>query len=361
MLETILEYAAERLEASDEAGVLRRRHAEHFLALVEAAEPELRRDSAQWLDRLEEENGNLRAALDWLEASGDNQLLLRFAGAIWRFWYLKGHVAEGGQRLEVALRSDDRPTAARAHALNGSAVMALNSGDSAKTRHRAQEALGLHQRLGDRWGTAYAQFMLAQAANEEGDFETAAKLFGESVATFRELGDEHYALIAKFNLAIVIEDLGDAGRAHGLQEENLREARGMGDRQIEAHALTQLAMLGFRDDRLDSASSILGQALRIFVELGNVIEIAVNLGRFAAVLARGGHLETAAQLLAKSEALTKEIGAGLLSWAAERNARTMATIREHLDEAGVREAEAKGRAMTVDQAVALALGSAESS
>ena len=97
------------------------------------------------------------------------------------------------------------------------------------------------------------------------------------------------------------------------------------------------------------------------MELGSVLEIAVNLGRFAAILARTGQVESAAQVLARSEALSTEIGAGVLSWAAERNARTMATVRKQLDEAALAEAETRGRAMTVDQAVALALGSAESS
>ena len=106
MLETIREYAAERLEESGEAEELRRRHAEHFLALAEEAEPNLRgRSPREWLDRLEREHDNLRAALDRLEASGESELALRLAGALWRFWYLRGHLAEGRRRLESALRS----------------------------------------------------------------------------------------------------------------------------------------------------------------------------------------------------------------------------------------------------------------
>jgi predicted ATPase len=360
MLETIREYADERLESSGKAGEIRRGHAEFFLALVESAEPEIRRDSTIWLDRLEREHDNLRSALDWLEASEQRQDVLRFGGAVWRFWYMKGHLAEGGKRLEEALAADDLPTAARAKTLNGAAVMALNRGDAATTRRRATEALELHRALGDAWGAAYARFMLAQAANEEGDVKAAASLFEESLATFRGLGDDHYSWIAAFNLAIAIEDLGDVARAKALQEDNLHVARGRGDRHGEAHALTQLAMLAFQDERLGDASATLRPALRIFVELGSVLEIAVNLGRFAAILARTGRVESAAQLLAKSEALSTEIGAGVLSWAAERNARTTATISEQLNEAGLAEAEARGRAMTVDQAVALALGSTES-
>ena len=94
---------------------------------------------------------------------------------------------------------------ARAKALNGAAVMALNRGDAATTRRRASEALELHLALGNAWGAAYARFMLAQAANEEGDVKSAATLFEESLATFRALGDDHYSWIASFNLAIANE------------------------------------------------------------------------------------------------------------------------------------------------------------
>ena len=117
MLETIREYAAERLEESGEVEELRRRHADYFLGLAEEAEPNLRGSPGDWLDRLEREHDNFRAALDRLEAVGRRRdLALRLAAALWRFWYLKGHLAEGRQRLECVLLTDGRPTAARAKA-----------------------------------------------------------------------------------------------------------------------------------------------------------------------------------------------------------------------------------------------------
>ena len=109
MLETIREYAAERLEESGEVEELRRRHAAYFLGLAEEAEPNLRGSPGDWLDRLEREHDNFRAALDRLEASGAGETALRLAAALWRFWYLKGHLAEGRQRLEGVLR-DGRPS-----------------------------------------------------------------------------------------------------------------------------------------------------------------------------------------------------------------------------------------------------------
>ncbi len=196
MLETIREFAAGRLDKSGEADEMLRRHAEHFVSLAEAAFPNLRGSPKEWLDRLEREHENIRAALDRLEASGETELALQLAGAVSRFWYLRGHFAEGRRRLESLLPANASPTAARARALNGAAVMAANSGDIATARLRAEEALAIHRALDDAWGTAYSVYMLGFMACEEGDFSAAKPLFEESLRAFRELDDEHYTLLA---------------------------------------------------------------------------------------------------------------------------------------------------------------------
>jgi tetratricopeptide (TPR) repeat protein len=357
MLETIREYAHERLEASGDAKELRRRHAEHFLALAEEAEPHLRRDTLEWLDRLDREHDNLRAALDRLEASGDNELALRLAGAASRFWYLKSHLSEGRRRLESALLADERPTTARAKALNGAAVMALNLGDAAAARLRAEEALGLHRALGDAWGVAYSGMMVGNALAEAGDAAMAQPLLAEAVGVFRELGDEHYALIASTNLAWVTGELGDLERERALHEENLRQAREQGNERIEAAALAQLAIFARDEGRLEEASSMLKAAIRIEHGQGAVLDCAVDLGRLASVLARGRSAGVAARLLSSSEALTEGLGASVAWWAGRRNEETRATIRAQLDEVAFATAWEQGRALTVDEAVALALDS----
>ena len=122
MLETIREYAGERLEESGEAEELRLRHAVHFLALADEAFPNLLGTPGDWLDRLEAEHDNLRAALDHLETSGDTQSALQLAGALYRFWWMRGHLAEGARRIELLLAADSRPTAARGRALHGVAL-----------------------------------------------------------------------------------------------------------------------------------------------------------------------------------------------------------------------------------------------
>jgi predicted ATPase len=358
MLETIREYAAERLEAAGEGDELRRRHAEHLLAFAEEAEPHLRRDSAEWADRLEREHDNLRAAMDWGESAGERDLVLRLAGAVSRFWYLKSHLSEGQRRLESALNADQRPTTARAKALNGASVMALNLGDIATARLRAEEALALHRTLGDAWGVAYSTLMVGNALGERGDLADARPILAESVRLFRNLGDELYVLIANVNLAWVTGELGDPEAERAIHEENLRRARTLGNRRIEAGSLAQLAIFARDEGRLQDATEMLREAIRIDHILGNVLDVAVDLGRLASVLVLAGRGDKAARLLSSSQALTEKLGAGDFWWAGRRNEQTLATIRTQLDEAAAAEAWERGRALTVDEAVSLALEAA---
>ncbi len=355
MLEMIREYSAERLEASGKADDLHRRHAEYFQALAEEAEPHLHRDSAEWADRLEREHDNLRAAMDWGEAAGESEVALRLAGGVSRFWYLKSHVSEGQRRLESVLKADQRPTPARAKALNGAAVMALNIRDIATARLRAEDALALHRTLGNAWGAAYSTMMIGNAIAEGGDVANARPIFAESVRLFRELGDELYVLIASLNLAWVTGELGDTEAERAIHEENLRRARALGNRRIEAGSLAELAMLARDRGRLQDAAAMLREAIRIERALGAVLDVAVDLGRLASVLALGGTAGKAAMLLSSSQALTENLGAGVPWWAVRRNAQTLATIRTQLDDSAATEAWERGRALTVDEAVSLAL------
>jgi predicted ATPase len=356
MLETIREYATERLAESGEAQELGRRHAEHFLALAEEAYPHLRGSPKEWLDRLDVEHDNFRAALDWLEASGRTQLALQLAGAMSRFWYMRGHLAEGWRALESLLRADERPTAARARALNGVAVMAANGEDLATGRLRAEEALELHRKLGDAWGAAYSIFMLGIIATEESDWAKALPLFEESLRAFRELGDEHYILLATDGLAWMYRALGDRERSRSLHEGLLDRARAQSDEVVVAVQLFQLASFAFEEGRVQDAFRMLKESLRINRDHDRPGGIAENLCHFAEFLAADRRAEMAVRLLSKAEALSEEIG-GVPSWVAELNEKTLITLHAQLDEAAFGEAWEQGRALTLDEAVTLALDS----
>jgi predicted ATPase len=364
MLETIREYAAERLEESGESDQQRRRHAEHFLRLAEEAEPHLleqgagadwQRGSGEWLDRLEREVDNLRAALDWLEVSRDGQRAMRLAGAVSEFWCGKEHVPEGRRRLESALQLDQHPTAARAKALTGAAHMARDSGDYSTARIRAEEALALHRMLGDAWGTAHSLLWLGCAVADEREFRAARRLFDESGALFGELGDERYALFATRMVAWMHNELGDRKRARAVHEENLERARGLHDRGLEATTLGALASYAVDEGRVDDARSLSTQSLRIYAELGSRSGIAQQLFRCAGALAIAGKAGAATRLLSCAEALHEDLGMGVMPHLVAENKITLAAIRGHLDDAAFAEACEEGRSLTADEAVKLAL------
>jgi predicted ATPase len=358
MLETIREYALERLEDSSEADEVRRRHAGHYVGFAEEAEPHLfgREESGEWLDRVGHEHDNLRAALDYLQASGQTQLAFRLAGAVWEFWRDRGHFAEGRRRLESILQGDDRPTAARAKVLNAAASMAGLGGDAATGRRWAEEALPLHRALGDKRGTAESGLWLGWAVANEGNWAKAQPLVEESVKLFRELGDEHQTLMATLILAMTHLQLDEWERARALNEENLRRARELRNEQIEASTLGELATCAVAEGRLDDAVSMARESLRIYSDLGDPHGVAIELRRCAGVLALKDEGVTAARLLSSAETLHQEIG-GTMPWVARMREEALATIRTQLDEAALAEAWKRGRTLTAEEAVALALDS----
>jgi predicted ATPase/class 3 adenylate cyclase len=356
MLETIREYAAGKLEDSGEADDIRDRHAEHYLALTEEAEPALlaSRIPTHWLDRLEREHDNLRAALDWLEASGKGELALRLAGAASEFWHATGQLTEGRRRLESALRGSVAPTSIRAKALTGAASMAVTSGDNVTGRMMAQEALELHRTFRDAASTATVLHTLGLAAGNEDDFAGAKPLFEESARLFRELGDPNGAMNADRSLAWMYSGLGDHGRAGELHERNLVLARELHDERMESMSLIALAMLAMDDGSLDIARSMLQASLRIDLDERYVPSIAFNLCRFARLHAIEGNAWTATTFLASADTLLEEIGARP-SWLAKMNDETRNTINAQLDEPAFADAWEEGKALTLDDALALAL------
>ena len=356
MLETIREYAVERLEELAEADDIRRRHARRFLALAEEAEPHLRRYwSGQWLAKIEREHDNLRAVLDQLEASGESELALQLAGAVWWFWDSRGHQEEGRRRVDSALQAEERPTGARARALNGAAALAVDSGDTATARLRAEEALALNRALGDRWGAAYSVYLLAHAAAFEADWKTAEGLFEESRRLFGELGDQHYTLDSTRKLAWTYESLGDRERARAMHEANLLRARAERNEHEVALTLGPLARYAIRDGRVEEAISLLKESLRINRDVGGLWATANDLRTFARVLAVKGRAAAAARILSGAKVRHQEMGFRMDPLVEKFDEETMSIIRMLLDEAALAEAGEQGRALTLDEAVALAL------
>jgi tetratricopeptide (TPR) repeat protein len=176
------------------------------------------------------------------------------------------------------------------------------------------------------------------------------------VRVFRELGDEHSALLVSRSLAGIYYRGGDRHLARALYEDNLRRASATSNERLEASALGELAMYALEEGRLEEADTMLRASLRIHSGLGDLLDAAVDLCRFAAVLAREGKAVTATRLLSSLEALGDDIGTRR-SFVSELSEETLTTIRTRLDEAAFAEAWQQGSTLTIGEALTLALAS----
>ena len=355
MLETIREFAVERLETSDEADTLRRRHGEFYVALAEESEPHLRGNPAVWLDRLEQDHDNLRAAMDRLEASGDGHVLQRLVGSLWRFYTVRGYITEGRSRLETALGLDARPTPARGKVLNGATIAAMDAGDNATARIRIEEALALHRQLGDAWSIAVSTQLLGSVHADVADWRGAQHHYRDALERFEGIGDEHYILLAKRLLAWMHFELGEHAEATALHEEVVRDARASGNRRMEATSLGALGEYALEDDRLDEAVPYLAASARISDEIGERPELVVVIWRLARTLAKAGRAYDAARVFAAAEALRLDMGVIEYPWMEPNNADTRRILHERLSDAEFDRASEHGRSLRPRDAIELAL------
>jgi len=353
MLETIREYAAERLASGKSTSEITDRHARWFLSFAEEAEPNVRHDPVTWLEILERDHDNLRAAIDRLQDRGESQLALRLAGALSNFWTIRSHLTEARARLDALIEVDDSPTPARAKALAGAGRIAIYCGDLAMGEVRGEEALTLARRLDDPWLRANAENVLAHAVGDRGDLQRATALLESSVEGFRKLSDETSAMHATYNLAMTVSDAGDGDRARRLLEDNLVRARILGDRRAESMTLGSLAGFACEDGRLAEAVEMLLQHIEIERDLGDAVWGTAGVARLAATIAASGDGIAAAKLLGFAEARQLEIGVAWHDWVAKMNAETLEAIRGQLNEPALRGAFDTGRMMSLEEAIAL--------
>jgi predicted ATPase/class 3 adenylate cyclase len=270
MLETIREFALERLDAQGETSRLRHLHAEYYVALGERESPELRGPGqAAALRRLESEHPDLRAAIAWAHADGRGELALRLAAFLWRFWWVRGLLTEGRRWLDLVLALPvERSEALRATVLEGAAALAWGQADAEQAEARAEEALKLYRRLDDKRGVARALNHLGLVSQERGAYEQARGFFDESGALARELGNERGYAVAVVNLGGLALIEGDYGRARELSELGLRLHREHDSRDGEAISLLNLGFAALEEGAVDGAREHLEKSCRLFRELG---------------------------------------------------------------------------------------------
>jgi predicted ATPase/class 3 adenylate cyclase len=357
MLETIREYAAERLEGSGEADELKAGHARWFLAVAEEAEPYLRgAEQGSWLRRLDDEHENLRTALAYLAASDQPELELRLAGSLVRFWYVRSHLSEGRIRLENALaRSGRNPDRFLDKALYGAGLLAERQGDYERAEALVDERLALCRTLGDGGMIAAALLGSAVVAIALGRDRQGSDYYIECVDLARLHGAKRTLAMALGNLGDLAEREGDYERARQYCEEGLALFRELSDTHLVAIGLAALGSVALKQGRSSEARAFQVEGLQIAHELEDKEVITWCLESLAAQAAAEKQPDRAARLLAAADRLHEETGFAEYPNARQQNERTRATLEAELDQQRLTEALAQGRQMTLDEIVTYAL------
>jgi predicted ATPase/class 3 adenylate cyclase/DNA-binding CsgD family transcriptional regulator len=317
MLEIIREYGLEALAASGEMEANQRAHALYYLELAEKAEQEIEGpQQVRWLQRLEREHDNLRAALRWSleqgEAGYSMETALRLGGALRAFWLRHGPMSEGRTFLERALTgSKGVVTATRAKSLLAATSLATHLGDMDRAESMAQESLALCRELRDTWGIAHSLLQLGRAASYRGNFPVARPLLEEALALCREVGNTWGITFALEELGYLALQQGDHVRARALFEESLAIERELGDTLNIAATSLRLAEVHFVSQG-DQATvcALLEEGLVLSREVGNTWGIAFSFFLSGWVALQQGDAATARELAEESLGLYRETGGG---------------------------------------------------
>ncbi len=395
LLETVRQYAAERLHERGEEAAARDRHLAWYVALTEGAEQQLRGpDQGRWLAMLEAEHDNLRAAMGWARDQGAAEDGLRLAGSLWRFWWTRGYLAEGRGWLEAALAGDRGSPMARAKALTGAGNLAYQQGDYGRAASLHEEALELRRALEDMQGIAASLHSLGIVAHQQGEFERAAELYEDALARSRALADKagmagllgnlghvahaqghHARAVALVEEALTLfrelsdmrniaaslhllgnlaHEQGDHLRAMAMHEEALALFRVLGDTLGIAGSLNILGRVAFAQCEYVRAEQHFEEGMRLCRTMGAQDELAEGLEGLVWVAAATGEPGRAARLGGAAEALREALGVPLVLERRAAHELALLAVRPALGEA-FEAAWAMGRGLTLDEAVGLAL------
>ena len=323
MLELLREFGLEQLLTSREGETIRLRHANFFLGLAEQAEVKLESaEQVEWINRMEEEHDNLRAALEWSKgAEGAGEICLRLAGTLGLFWEARGYFSEGRERLSAILSTDIArgKTAARAKLLARAAELAYRQSDYAATVEFAEESLAIGREVGDKPGTASVLIKLANAATEAGDYATASGYLEEALTIWQELGDKHGIARALISLGWAALRPGDYQLANARLEQALAISRELEDTRSIAFELSGLGEVALRQGDYARATQLLEESLELRRQLGNKWGVGVSLGTLGWVAIYEGDWKRAIARLGESLYVRQEIGdKGGSAWCLER-------------------------------------------
>lgn len=358
MLEVVRDFAFESLDTAGETQAVRRIHAEHFIAFAERAEPFVQAaQSAEWLDRLEEEHDNLRAAMRW-SLDNDPSMAVRLAVALRNFWLLHSHLSEGYAWLKAASEHSGRLSAPlRFKLMNGLGLVARWRGDYETAGNAYADGLAAGQEAEDKQGIALSSRGLGLVAMQKGEIQASKKYFESGLKISRELED-------KFGIALSLSFLGDLARTEGnsgaarpLFEEALKLFRELDNKSATSDTLNNLGAAALGDGDPQAAAKHFSEALQIANELSNKITISCSLDGFGAIAADRGGFDLAARLSGAAKNLRESIGYKIEP--AERVLRDayLSKVAEAMEKDSFEAEQQRGRGMLLEDACDEALQS----
>jgi predicted ATPase/DNA-binding SARP family transcriptional activator len=309
MLESVRDYALELLDARGDADAVRRRHAVFYVPLVEEAEPALfERDQLSWVKRLDAERENLRASMTWAAESGETEVGLRIASALWVYWLWRGHGREGRERLERLLAGGSGSDSVRALAHARIASLALHEGDHEAVRRHLEISLPVFRRAGDDRLVAGYLPVLGTSAIEQGDIDGALALTREGLDVARRCGDPYKEANAYFNLGLALGWSGDLDAAERALEECVRGARRLGNVRSTGNWLRSLGTVWLARGEYEKARPYIEESLAVARSVGDPRSVAHCLTHLALLAMDRNEHEAARELVAESIALARKIG-----------------------------------------------------
>ena len=358
MLEVVRDFALEMLSAEGELDVVRRRHAEFFVALGETAEPLIQGASSEaWLAKLEEEHDNLRSGMEWCLANAPD-LAVRLAVAVRNYWLIHSHLSEGFGWLKAAAETGFQPPPPlRYKLLNGLGLAARFRGDFETARRAYEKGLAAGMEAGDKQGTALSNRGLGLVAMQQGDLAAARIYFDTGLAISRELND-------KYGIAMSLSFLGDLARTEGRYEdarpifkESVHLFRELENKTAVSDALNNLGATKYCLGETAEAAANFSEALASARELSNRITISCSLDGLAAVAAENGELEKAVRIAGAAERLREVIGYEIEPAEAKLRDQYVTKLKERISESDFRRLAAEGANWPLETAINEALES----
>ena len=373
LLETIREYALERLRDGADWREAHDRHAAYFRALAEPAPAELQGPGQlAWLDRLETEHGNLGAAMSWLVEQDQLEPAIQLSWATWRFWWLRGHAEELASYVDILAKSEHLPPQQRALALSGTGFGLFASGDQATAQPLLEQSLPLYRQAGDMLGAATTAAMLGHLLALQHHDARASELLEQTLAPLQAAGNDRLAgperaqhlldvaLVCNF-LGQIRLSQGDHDRAAQLFTEALNAARHAQDRFTILVSLYDLALSSQAQGDLTGAAERLQEGVSQSAEARDEPSVAYYLEALAAVAIRQDNLERAVHLLAAAGALLEAKGSGWLHALVPRAAHDddlLAALRSRMGDAAFEQTWTRGQSLGGSRAVEYALAEA---